>query len=1558
MKKLLLLLAVMASTSVTLQAQRFTDKLDRGLVVIPQGDKTGQDASYGNTGTGMFVSWRILPSEYFDTTYDLYRGSTKIATGLKVSNYQDNAGTASSTYTVVPVIRGTVRNKLAATATPWAHQFLDIHIQPALNRNDVDVTSGYTLNDCSVADVDGDGQVELVVKRRNDSGNLNTSGNTTDFNRHECYKLDGTRLWWIDMGPNLMSGPDEQFDLILYDWDRDGKAEALMRGADNMIIHTRDGKAIKIGNMNYYAPRAEYTHEGAEYLLYLNGETGEPYGWDGTSDTFTPMAYPLPRFESGESNYATVWGKNDTGHRSCKHYFGAPYLDGRNPSIFLGRGCYTRHKFCALDVDPATHQLKQRWRWNCYDSSSPWFGNGFHNFAIGDVDMDGRDEIIFGSMMIDDTGYGLSTTGYGHGDSQHCTDLDPYRWGMEQFVCLESTAVPGVAYTNATTSQNYYVSGTGGDNGRAMAGNFQNTYPGCVARSPGSGLLSCVSDKIIEGATQMSSDDYWNMRIYWDGDLLDEFMDSPGVERAPCVYKFGGQTEVGTGRAAYTYSRVWLGGGSLNNSSKNNPCFLGDILGDWREEIVVRADASTLRIYTTSFESPWGMTSLWYDHLYRNGMCWQQVGYNQPPQTSFFVGELEGITKEPPALTLDGRTEVANGGTIATTDDHLLISGYENKTVAVTDGASPYILTVNAPAWVKGTGSRQAIASTPKQPALNIEEFTTTLTGGAFSGATRLVKQGEGTLVLPSVTEKYTGNTDVWNGTLQFDGTMESSPVWLNRHTTLVSDGGVFKGGVKADYNATIYPGGKNHVGTMTVSSLQLGFGSRVVFDLTSDSRDQLTLTSLAIERKQWGENGVYDEYGPKYKAPVFQLNVTGTLPDGKYALATVGTLTGSLGDIVLEGIDGRAVSLVSEDGTLYLVVNTVRAAADVVWNGTEASSVWDLGVTKNFLNGGVVDYSGIGDNVVFNDDAAGTAVVMDGSLRPATVTFNNETKNYTLSGDSIVSGATLTKNGAGKLTITTENRLGSTYLNGGVLEVNRLANSNGQTYAALGNAAQAINMADGTKLILNGTILTDQPFNVSGEVTMEVPSGKSVIFNNAVNGSGATVNKTGSGYLELGVNNTFSKLILRGGSMASQIKSSLMQVPATIELRNGTFSDFPYQSSGAYNHANLVVPVGCTATFYGAPNCNYDGSLTGSGTLEIHSGGSGCFYKGDWSDFEGTVRIGMTDRTVKGTTVVFNFQNAKGLPKATLDLSKTYGSTPVTFTASQVVEIGGVTGNGTLAGTGFIIGSNNQDFNAEFKSTAPLTKRGTGYMNVGPNTGYFTGPVTVEEGELWFDDSNLSSSLFTGGLTVKGSGVARGRGLLSSLTVEEGGEVDLKEAVMGNPGTIQASMTANVQEGGQLTMTVKRIRNNNYSQLLARFLTLNGTVKVQLLSSYNPKVGDELALWTATSSISGTPTLDLPALPEGLAWDTSALVDADGKALKAGVLKVVEATADGIVQHADDVSGSYEVYTFSGVRVGSVSTSRAKVRPALRSMGLRPGLYIVKRQGDGRAVTETVMIK
>ena len=1004
------------------------------------------------------------------------------------------------------------------------------------------------------------------------------------------------------MGPNLMSGPDEQFDLVLYDWDQDGKAEGIMRGADNMIIHTATGKTIKIGNMSagFGSDRPEYMGVGNEYLLYINGETGEPYGWDG-SENWTPMAYPLPQFEKNE-NYgdAGIWG--DLGHRMQKHYFGAPYFDGRNPSIFLGRGCYTRHKFCALDVNPTTHELTQRWRWNCYEGNSPWFGNGFHNFAIGDVDMDGRDEIIFGSMMIDDTGYGLATTGYGHGDAAHCSDLDPYRWGLEQFVCLEGRDKPGVCYTNAASQTVYYQNGSGGDNGRAMAGNFQNTYPGGVGRSAQGGLISLVSDKVIEGDAHMNGDDYWNMRIYWDGDLLSEFMDSPGAqERAPVVYKYAGHAEVGTGRT-YANDRCWGGEGNLNNSSKNNPSFLGDILGDWREELVIRQGNSSLRIYISSYPSPWGITTLWADHLYRNGMTWQSVGYNQPPHPSFFLGELEEITNCPPALTLEGRTEVQNGGSITTTDDHLLVSGYEDKTIVVQDGASPYILTVNAPAWVKGSGGTPdesgaifANASTPKQPERTIISYKTKLTGGAFSGATRLVKQGEGELELPNVVEKHTGETNIWQGTLRFDGTLEASPLWLNRHTTLISDGGKFLGGIKADYNATIYPGGQDKVGAITASTLSLGFGSRIVLDASNGKVDQINASVLTIEAKT---APVWKNYGPRYKSPILQINALETLASGTYELGTIGSVTGNISDLLLEGIDNTVkASLKHEDGKLLLVIEGMRSAGLVTWNGTSSNNTWQQAVSTNFLADDKETEQVFGDDVVFNDNAVATTLTIKGSVSPNSVTFDNETKNYTLSGDSIVGGGPITKNGKGTVTLNNWNHTGATTINKGILVVGMLANTKGQDWGALGNASQPIYVNDGATLRTNGTIITDQVLNISGEATVDVPSGKSIIFNKGIKGPGATLVKSGAGSMELGTQlNTFPKLIIKAGTVVSNHSSFNDRLPKTVEFDNGVVwgANEGGTAGNVANSTNFIVPKGKTGTFYGSYSGTHTGTLTG----------------------------------------------------------------------------------------------------------------------------------------------------------------------------------------------------------------------------------------------------------------------------------------------------------------------------------------------------------------------------
>ena len=1559
MKKLFFLAIAGLLSVMGVQAQRVADHLNRGLVAIPQGDKTGQDSRYGTSGTGIFVSWRKLATEYFDTQYNLYRNGTKVASNLTVTNYQDNNGTKASLYKVVPVVRGQERQDLAsAEVKPWEHQYWDIAVQPVVGRDGV-VTNGYTLHDCSVADVDGDGQMEFVVKRRNDSGNLLSASNKNNFNLHECYKMDGTRLWWIDMGPNLMAGPDEQFDLILYDWDQDGKAEALMRGADNMIIHTATGKTIKIGNMNYYAPRDEYTKQGAEYLLYMNGETGEPYGWDG-SDSWTPAAYPLPRFESGESDYATVWGANDTGHRATKHYFGAPYLDGRNPSIFLGRGCYTRHKFCALDVNPATHELTQRWRWNCYDGKSPWFGNGFHNFCIADVDMDGRDEIVFGSMIIDDTGYGLSTTGYGHGDSQHCGDLDPYRWGLELFVCLESAASPGVAYTNAMRSEVYYQNGGGGDNGRCMAGNFQSTYPGGVARSAQGGLISLVADKVVENDNHMANDDYWNMRVFWDGDLLDEFMDSPGVERSPCVYKYGGQAEVGTGRSAYPNDRCWMGEGNLNNSSKNNPGFLGDIIGDWREEIVVRA-GDALRIYVSSYESPWAVTTLWADHEYRNAMTWQSVGYNQAPHPSFFLGELEGITKEPPAVVLEGRTEVS--GTIQTTDEHLLISGYEDKTVSVADGASPWILTVNTPAWVQGSGAKQATASTPKQPARTIINYTTTLTGGAFGGATHLVKQGEGTLVLRNVVQKHTGATDVWNGTLQFDGTMESSPVWLNRHTTLLSDGGKFLGGLKAEYNATIYPGGKDKVGTITVSALELGFGSRIAFDVTDPSTlDYLHADQLSIETKTW-------QYGPKYKAPVWEFKTAGTLAEGTYEIGSIGSVTGNVEDIILEGLGNDVVaSLSHENGKLLLLVKPMRESTTVVWNGTQGDNLWEQASGENFLADGQHTYAANGDDVVFDDNAAITTVNIKGAVSPKSVTFNNETKAYVINGDSIVGAAPIVKNGKGRVTFNNWNNTGATTINGGTVVVTMLANNAGQTIGSLGKASQPINLNDGATLQTNGTIITDQILNLTGEATVDVPSGKSVIFNKAIKGNGSTLVKTGAGSMETGTSgNTYSKLIVKAGTVTSNYSSNNVdQLPATVEFQGGTLWGANQEGgSGVTNNANFVVPQGKTGSFYGSFRGVYKGSLSGAGTFNVYSGGVRCYWQGDWSAFTGTVKVGKQNRqNKKSYQPGFDFQNAYGLPNATLSVNE-----GVLCSCNSTFVVGKVSGSGTLTGSGtWVVGANDDDFylNTEIgvtsdrtddyggtiaKSATKLTKRGTGKMSV-MTVGKINATLTVEGGTVAFNQAALSTLVCgTNPATVKNGGRIVGQGLLNSVALQSGAVLIPCGSINNEttPGIIKTNALLNVQKGATVDFLLNGSKN---SQLQPANLSFNGTVKVTLVGGFVPTVGQEFTLWTTAGNFSGTPEFSLPQLPEGLYWNTDGLRD------KTGVLRVTDNPADGIGRIGMDDVAYCEVYSVDGKKMASLTVRRADLRSALHKMGVQPGVYVVKSVAGRNSQTETLVLK
>ena len=1183
--------------------QRMTDRLDRGLVAV-------------KTDGGVFCSWRIQGEEYYDVTYNLYRDGVKVnAEPLKVSNFVDAAGTGESKYAVSAVVRGKEQAQSEQTAV-WTQQWLEI------TPDHGSLKSTYVPNDACCADVDGDGELEILLKFDNQSWastDYQKAGFEGEYFIIDVYKLNGQKLWWIDLGPNMADFQNNEQNIIAYDWDEDGRAEAVMRASDGTVIHMADGTTYEIGDAtkNYLRTTNSdqwFVYEGQEFLVYMDGATGKPY---------QVMDYPLKRLEAGETNEQDAWGKGILGHRSTKHFFGAPCLDGRKASIFLARGIYTRHKMVALDVDPVTHELTERWRWTNNTPGSSWYAQGYHNYAIADVDWDGRDEICFGSMVIDDNGHGLSTTGLGHGDAQHHGDFNPYIHGHEIYTCNEES--PDNNYRDATTSKIYYRQTSNNDDGRAMMGNFSNDYPGCLGRSGHDTAISSVTNEHIPEDIAFDV----NFRIYWDGDLLEETFNGTGTRNSTGrIYKPG------------KGDLLRLEGSLTNNDTKATPCYQGDILGDWREEVIMRTKDHHIRIYTTTDATPWRNYTLWHDHQYRNAMAWQMCGYNQPPHVSYFLGELEGITQAPPPLTMSNRIDVSHGMTRNVLDGSTaILCETSDVTVEVPEGYSVSVFIDNAPSWVQGHDNNDNITT---------DYFTHTLTGGAFTGDMRLVKQGDGILVLPKVTETYTGPTDVWAGTLRFDGTMQGSPVWLNRFAVLESDGGQFLKGIRMDYGSKLCPGEQG----IETDTLALGFGARIVFDVEVARADCVKASVLTIEKKDW-------QYGPKYVSPVFEICrlVLPTIEvpyelEGKYLLVDANKIEGSVDDIVLEGLDGLKASLIQEDGKIYLNVEPLRQADDVRWDGGEYGT-WDFARTENFLlSDGTKGFFVTGDRVTFGDEAAQKEVYVGGEVSPASLVFENDEHDYTLTGiGSIIGGASLTKRGAGNLTILNTNRLtGGIVVEDGSLTVQTLANADGTEFGALGGVDNLITLCQGGTLVVDGSIVSSQKVAIGeGGGAVMVNAGKSLTLNGAVSQTTKTrLEKNGGGTLTIGGAMKLDTLIVNQGTVqGGENGNGVHQYPTVIILNGGSLKDPDDINSYSSNSAHVVVPEDMKATWSLDARCDYKGRLTGQGELTVRVTSVRCNMQGDWSGFEGTLNF-QNQKTGKYDPLL-QWNNSYGLGKATV---------------------------------------------------------------------------------------------------------------------------------------------------------------------------------------------------------------------------------------------------------------------------------------------------------------------
>ncbi len=586
---------------------RQMENLDRGVVAV-------------KVSNGVFISWRVLGTETTNVTYNLYRDSVKITNITGASNYVDTAGTTSSKYSVSAVVNG-YEQAISPAVSVWGSNYLQIPLQiPAGGTTPDGVAYTYSANDCSVGDLDGDGQYEIVLKWDPSNAKDNSQSGYTGNVYIDAYKMNGKRLWRVDLGKNIRAGA-HYTQFMVYDLNGDGKAEMACKTSDG----TKDGIGNVIGNTSAdYRNSSGYVLSGSEYLTIFDGNTGK--------------ALYTENYEPGRGTVSS-WG-DSYGNRVDRFLACIAYLDGVHPSLVMCRGYYTRAVLVAYDWNGST--LTKRWTFDSNSSgNSGYAGQGNHNLSVADVDEDGKDEIIYGSCTIDDSGKGLYNTGLGHGDSMHLGDLDPNRPGLEVWSCHENAAGNGgvgASFRDAKTGSVIFKFGASDDVGRACSADLTSQYPGEEVWAAGSPLYSCTGQNIGSAPGQK------NFAIWWDGDELRELLDGTSIT------KYGGGTLLSAGSCA------------SNNGTKSTPCLQADILGDWREEAIWRtSDNKYLNIYTTTDLTSRRIYTLMHDPVYRLGIAWQNVAYNQPPHTGFFLGS--GMATPPqPSIYLAGGNPVTIDG--------------------------------------------------------------------------------------------------------------------------------------------------------------------------------------------------------------------------------------------------------------------------------------------------------------------------------------------------------------------------------------------------------------------------------------------------------------------------------------------------------------------------------------------------------------------------------------------------------------------------------------------------------------------------------------------------------------------------------------------------------------------------------------------------------------------------------------------------------------------------------------------------------------------------------
>lgn len=1425
----------------TIDAQRIQQKLGRGVVVA-------------KNGTAATLTWRRLAQEPEDATYNIYVNGTKInSEPLTNTNFATTAAKVPAGSEVE--VKVTYDGKERSVGVPHKVGSYDLRNMFMSIRFDKSplTAADYGTDYVWPADLDGDGEMDYVVNRKSVSTGLD--------NYVEAYLSSGEHLWTVKLGPNELSCAGQDDMILAYDMDCDGKADVVMQTSDGTQFWDAENKT---------------------FGLFVNGNTTGDTDGDGIIDYEKQSAKNAPRYmtvvdgmtgkekATVEQTYNSSYNRTNRsalmGDEYNKHvgHVGVFYNDGVHPAVIMewhtrnSNGSHNYHN-SAFAYDFSSGKAGEWKELFCKNTGGP----AFHHIRIADVDGDGKDEMLTGGYTMDDNGSTLNNPGISHGDRFRTSDIDPERPGLETFAIQQNAGdmLGQILYDAATGKaiKKWYLSAVG-DVGRGECMDVDPNHLGWEMWSTMGGVYNAKGDLIPEHSAPYPTEGIW-----WDNQLDREIVQTSDSHHNVYVQDFynGRLIEIAK-LSGWRYVTVYA----------KRAAFWGDIIGDWREELVLLHKENGVCVgivgfttdYTTEIDN---IYCLQEDPHYR-GDCTTK-GYYQSPNTGFYLGYDMPRPQLPPVMVADEENDV-------------------------------FGITLGDAAITPRSGMKNVYAMPVKEQVL-------TLNG--LDGNATLWKSQQGTLIING-NNTSTGKTIISEGMLEVNGEVKGC-IDLRARGTLAGDAVVndivFEGALNYE-GCRIAPGAMAHamdnpnglpnfsVGTVTFKK-GLNIDKRAFLEMDVCSGTEVDLLKVEGDLQVSAE-AVFTIY-----------HVDEDFEPGKYKLIEyTGEFSGSMDNFSVRGLTGLSYKIVNEDKAIYLVINAQREASlGVKWTG-EVDGVWNY-QTKNFAIDNVATEFVAEDAIEFNDNAAATTVVVSDLMPTSKVTIENDTKAYTFNGDGGFSGSgMLVKNGKGKLTLNTtkSDYTGATVINGGTVIVKELADGGmPSSLGAASSSADNLKIGQATLTISNSNTSTNRGITLTDTATIQVASGATSL-KGIIKGTGMLV-KTGAGQLNItygGANTWSGGTQLKAGTLAMGAWNTTFGVATSkIEvLGNSTIRVFDNNSTSAVPTLNNTIDVmsGKTLTIETGKRCAIRGKLTGKGNVKI----SFPYVRGDvytnMSAFEGVF---------ESTAGQLRFASAFDLSKGTLKLGAGVyaahvkgGSGDEQVLTSKVGKLESSATDCTLASGVWNVGylGENSTYAGVFNSAATLNKYGEGDLTL---TGASSGKLNIYAGRVLV--GNASAATTSGQIIVNAGGTLAGTGKAASVIVNKDGVIGAGKSTF-SVGTLTLTGSLNVKSGAIIYLRARGTSKLSNDKLdVAGKVTLASPVfRIEHMNG-EFKEGDEMKFFVGDGAItlSGEPVFE-PAVPApGYLWDYSTLATD-------GTIRVV-ADPVGIDGIETDADGKQDVYDLTG---------------------------------------------